>query len=475
MFKQSASITVAGLTLGGLLMAGSPAGAQIVNAPYIEQRQDYQEQRIQRGVDSGTLTPGETRYLDREQGRIQNTEDRMQADGNLSTRERGRLNRMENRSSRDIYRLNHNDRTAGGHGGNWSGHSNTYDPRIERREAYQERTIRQGIRSGELTPGEARYLNREQAHIDRAEDRMSADGRLSLRERQRLNQMQNQASRDIYRLENNHRTAGGYGDHRPGWQGHNRDWDGRNHGWQANRGWDRRDDRWHGDHRGWDRRDAAWRGHNSNHAPGRNDYNHGWQANGNSGWHGNNPVGNGYPSRAGYTPGQGNGNSGWHGTNPAGNGYPSRGTTPGGPPTAGYTGQGNGSGWRGNGPGNTGHTPGGTTTASNPQGWQGNSAYHGQPGRYQQAGAPTGVRPGQPAGWQGQRPSAPAAQPQMRPSQPAPWQGRQQLQQARAPMPQPTMRPNTNMMARQPMMGGMVNRAGFSAPRGAAAPSMRRR
>jgi hypothetical protein len=67
------------------------------------------------------------------------------------------------------------------------------------------------------------------------------------------------------------------------------------------------------------------------------------------------------------------------------------------------------------------------------------------------------------------------AQPQMRPSQPAPFQGRQQLQQARAPMPQPAMRPNTNMMARQPMLGGMVNRASFSAPRGGSAPTMRRR
>ena len=70
---------------------------------------------------------------------------------------------------------------------------------------------------------------------------MSADGNLSPRERQRLNQMQNRESRDIYRMENNNRTAGGYGNQ--GWQNHDRGWDGREYGRQdRDRGWDRRDD-----------------------------------------------------------------------------------------------------------------------------------------------------------------------------------------------------------------------------------------
>jgi hypothetical protein len=459
MRNRNTCITVAGLALGGLLLAGSPAGAQSSYAPYIDQRQDNQQQRIQQGVDSGALTPGETNRLDRQQNHIQNAEDRMSADGNLSPRERDRLNRMENRGNRDIYRLKNNDRATAGHNG-WSGHTNSayggnaYDPRFERRDAYQDRRIEQGIHSGALTPGEARYLNGEQARIDRAENRMSADGNLSSRERQRLNQMQNQANRDIYRLENNNRSAGDYHGNQAGWQGHDRAGDGRHHDWQANnRGGDRRDG-WQGQNRGWDGRNSGWQGHNpagnGNHPGGPGD-NHGWQANGNSGWHGNNPVGNGYPSRgtapngittAGYTPGQANGNSGWQGHNP----------------------------------GNPGQAPGGTTgPASNPQGWQGNPAHNGQPGGYQQAGAP-GARPGQ--SWQGQpqsRRPAMGGQPQMRPSQPVPFQGRQQYQQPRAPMPQTAMRPNTTMMARQPMLGGMVNRASFSAPRGGSAPTMRRR
>ena len=114
MLKRSATITVAGLALGSLLLAGSPAAAQSVYAPNVDQREAYQQQRIQQGIDSGALTPGETRYLEREQGRIDRAEDRMSADGNLSPRERERLNQMQNRASRDINRLENNNRTAAG-------------------------------------------------------------------------------------------------------------------------------------------------------------------------------------------------------------------------------------------------------------------------------------------------------------------------------------------------------------------------
>jgi hypothetical protein len=61
MCKRSTSIIVAGLTLGGLLFIGSPAGAQSVYN--LDQREDRQQQRIQQGVDSWALTPGEARHL----------------------------------------------------------------------------------------------------------------------------------------------------------------------------------------------------------------------------------------------------------------------------------------------------------------------------------------------------------------------------------------------------------------------------
>jgi hypothetical protein len=281
MFKWSASITMAGLALGGLLLTGTPAAAQ------------------------GGYGPG------------------------------------------------------------------GYGPGIDQREAYQQQRIERGVGSGALTPGETRYLEREQSRIQGAEQRMMSDGRLSPWERQRLRQMQDRASRDIYRMENNNRTAAG-------WGGNN--------------------------HQGWGR-------HLQTPRPGIH-----------------------------YGPGGGNGTYGRGGTIPP-SGHTIQGNTQ------------NPQSWRGNGTygrGGTGTsasgtTTGGTTTAGNAQGRQGTSYRNGPSGAYQQPGT---------------RPQGQQQYQQARP------QGQQQYQQARPQMSQPAVRPNANMMPRQPSgMAGMASRASYSAPR----------
>jgi len=78
-------------------------------------------------------------------------------------------------------------------------------PRVERREARQERRIDQGVRSGRLTPREAHRLDRGQRHVARMERRMGRDGRYTPRERARLQHAQNVQSRRIYRLKHNRR------------------------------------------------------------------------------------------------------------------------------------------------------------------------------------------------------------------------------------------------------------------------------
>ncbi len=72
-------------------------------------------------------------------------------------------------------------------------------PRVDQREANQQRRIEQGEKSGQLTPREASRLEREQGRIDRAEDRAKADGKVTARERGHLDNMQDRASRDIRR------------------------------------------------------------------------------------------------------------------------------------------------------------------------------------------------------------------------------------------------------------------------------------
>jgi hypothetical protein len=75
----------------------------------------------------------------------------------------------------------------------------TNTPRIDQRQANQEKRIDQGIASGELTKREAHRMNRQQAAVNKAEDKAKADGTVTAQERRRLAKAQDQTSRNIYR------------------------------------------------------------------------------------------------------------------------------------------------------------------------------------------------------------------------------------------------------------------------------------
>lgn len=83
---------------------GSSAGAGI------DAREANQQQRIQQGINSGALTPGETRRLERRESSIQRQEERMRArdGGELTKQDRAVLNQRLNNTSKAIYRNKHN-------------------------------------------------------------------------------------------------------------------------------------------------------------------------------------------------------------------------------------------------------------------------------------------------------------------------------------------------------------------------------
>ena len=76
----------------------------------VNRREQRQQERIAEGVKSGELTPGETARLERQQQHIVNEEKRDLAlhNGHLTRREQIRLNREQNRASRNIYAKKHN-------------------------------------------------------------------------------------------------------------------------------------------------------------------------------------------------------------------------------------------------------------------------------------------------------------------------------------------------------------------------------
>ena len=80
--------------------------------PRIDHRRAVERTRIHEGVRSGQLTRREARRLNMRQGDIRRVERRSKADGFVSRRECARLNHMQNRQDRRIFRLKHNGRSA---------------------------------------------------------------------------------------------------------------------------------------------------------------------------------------------------------------------------------------------------------------------------------------------------------------------------------------------------------------------------
>lgn len=74
---------------------------------------------------------------------------------------------------------------------------------INDRQERQDRRIEQGVKSGELTRGERRYLEQEQRHINRLERRFRSDGRLTKRERSILDAELDRLSRQIKVMKHN--------------------------------------------------------------------------------------------------------------------------------------------------------------------------------------------------------------------------------------------------------------------------------
>lgn len=125
---------------------------------------------------------------------------------------------------------------------------------IDAREAEQQERIRDGIRDGSLTRGEARRLERGEQRIERYEERARADGVVTAQERQRLDRMLDRESRDIYRERHDGQRADGRGS-------------GGRDGWGQNHGGDRDRDAWnHGQHNGWTR--GEHNGWDGNRPPG---------------------------------------------------------------------------------------------------------------------------------------------------------------------------------------------------------------
>jgi hypothetical protein len=168
-------------------------GAALAQAGTV-QRDVNQQNRIEQGLKSGQLTPGEAARLENEQARIERDQARAMQDGKLSPAEKARLAREQDRASRDIYREKHDAQT-----GNPNSASSQRMQADVQRNVNQQQRIEQGVKSGELTNREAAKLERGQARDNRLEARAGADGQVGAGEQRRIQGAENRQSRRIYR------------------------------------------------------------------------------------------------------------------------------------------------------------------------------------------------------------------------------------------------------------------------------------
>ncbi len=106
MSKHLALVSAAVLALG---LAGAAVTADAA-APRIHRQRIHQQERIDQGVRSGSLTPRETARLERGQARVVRDLLRARMDGRFTPRERARILSEQRVQSRRIWRAKHNGR-----------------------------------------------------------------------------------------------------------------------------------------------------------------------------------------------------------------------------------------------------------------------------------------------------------------------------------------------------------------------------
>ena len=83
----------------------------------------------------------------------------------------------------------------------------TSTPRIDQRQANQERRIEAGEKSGQLNQKEAARLEKGQARIQKMENKAVADGKVTAKERRKIERAQDKQSRKIAREKHDRQHA----------------------------------------------------------------------------------------------------------------------------------------------------------------------------------------------------------------------------------------------------------------------------
>jgi hypothetical protein len=190
------TVVMTGFMLPAVAQTAAPAAAPAT----INQRKENQQDRIANGIQSGELTAGETKNLEKKESAINHEEHDMRKldNGHLTSADRATLNQQQNVVSKDIYQDKHNARVQ------------NVDPKSEvgQRERNQQERIAQGVKSGQLTAGETAHLEGRESAINKEvhNERAANGGKLTGAERRQVNRQENRTSNAIYSKKHNARV-----------------------------------------------------------------------------------------------------------------------------------------------------------------------------------------------------------------------------------------------------------------------------
>jgi hypothetical protein len=95
------------VSLGAVAQTSAATPAPAGFEQRFDNRQVRQDQRIDKGVANGRLTPAETARLEGQQTRLAQAETRASSDGVITRKEAVHLEKRQDKASRNIYRQKH--------------------------------------------------------------------------------------------------------------------------------------------------------------------------------------------------------------------------------------------------------------------------------------------------------------------------------------------------------------------------------
>ncbi|MDB5887098.1 MAG: hypothetical protein JWR74_3269 [Polaromonas sp.] len=192
--------------LASALLAGlgiAPAMAQGTGTPRIDQAQQAIVARIQQGMASGHITPSEAQVLIRRDRDIQARESLYKSNGRATAQERQQLRNDLAALNADVERMMANQEVVRPP----SQASDT--PGIDNRAYQVSQRIEEGVRTGRISPREARRLQSREREIARHESFFKSDGVVTRNERRQLREELDGLRNDVERMINDDRRGRG--------------------------------------------------------------------------------------------------------------------------------------------------------------------------------------------------------------------------------------------------------------------------